>query len=103
MLDEDPELIRSRGAHGITLMAHAALSGNVELAQMLYDRGAREGMSHALGNAVMKGHVKLAKWLIEYGQPDMLWKNYEGKNLLAIAGQSGNQELVALLGEHGAR
>jgi ankyrin repeat protein len=102
MLDEDPELIRARGAHGISLMAHAALSNDVELAQMLCERGAREGMSHALGNAVMKGHVKMARWLIKNGQPDMFWKNYEGKSLLSIAGQSGSQEMVALLREHGA-
>src|SRR5512139_2089530 len=35
MLDEDPGLIAARGAHGIPLMPHAALSGNVELAKML--------------------------------------------------------------------
>ncbi len=51
MLDQDPGLINSRGAHGISLMAHAAWSNDVELAKMLFKRGATQGMSHALGNA----------------------------------------------------
>ena len=45
MLREDPSLIRARGAHGIPLMAHAALSGDIGLATMLADRGAQEGLS----------------------------------------------------------
>jgi hypothetical protein len=36
MLNEDPGLIDARGAHGISLMPHAALSGNLELAKMLF-------------------------------------------------------------------
>src|SRR5512133_1087450 len=70
MLDQDPSLINAKGAHGISLMAHAAWSNNVELAKMLFERGATLGMSHALGNAVMKGDVRMARWIIENGHPD---------------------------------
>ncbi len=101
MLDEDPDLIKARGAHGISLMAHAALSNNIPLAKLLYKRGASEGMSHALGNAVMKGYVKMAAWLIENGHPDLSWKNYDGKSLLTLAGERGNEAMLALLRKHG--
>lgn len=101
MLDADPSLINARGAHGIPLMPHAALSGNLELARMLFSRGATASMSHALGNAVMHGDARMARWIIEHGKPDLQWKNYEGKSLLTIARETGKQEMLALLREHG--
>ena len=103
MLAEDPRLINATGAHGIPLMPHAALSNNLELAKMLYERGARRSLSLALANAVTKGHLKMARWLIELDQPDFTWKNFEGKSLLMIAGETRNEEMLALLREHGAK
>ena len=102
MLAKDPGLINARGAHGISLMAHAAWSNNVGLARMLFERGATQGMSHALGNAVMKGNVRMARWIIENGHPDFNWHNYEGKSLLDIAAQTPDKEMITLLREHGA-
>jgi uncharacterized protein len=102
MLNQDPDLINARGAHGISLMAHAAWSNNVELAGMLFQRGATQGTSLALGNAVMKGNVQMARWLIQNGNPDFGWKNYEGKGLLTIAKETPNKDMINLLSEHGA-
>jgi uncharacterized protein len=102
MLAKDPSLINARGAHGISLMAHAAWSNNVGLARMLFERGATQGMSHALGNAVMKGDVRMARWIIENGHPDFAWRNYEGKSLLDIASEAPNKDMITLLREHGA-
>ena len=102
MLDKDPQLINARGAHGISVMAHAAWSNNVELAKVLFKRGATQGMSLALGNAVMKGNVRMASWIIHNGKPDFGWKNYEGKSLLTIASETPNTDMINLLREHGA-
>ncbi len=102
MLAREPGLINARGAHGISLMAHAAWSNNVALASMLFERGATQGMSHALGNAVMKGNLRMARWIIENGRPDFSWHNYEGKSLLDIAAQTPDKEMITLLREHGA-
>jgi ankyrin repeat protein len=101
MLDENPDLIQAHGAHGISLMAHAALGNNVELAKMLFARGATAGMSLALGNAVMHGDARMARWIIENGNPDLNWKNYEGKGLSAIAKDTGKRDMLALLAQHG--
>ncbi len=101
MLDKDPGLIHARGAHGISLMAHAAWSNNVELARMLFERGATSGTSLALGNAVIKGNVQMARWLIENGHPDFAWKNYEGKSLMTLARQTPNKDMINLLHDHG--
>jgi ankyrin repeat protein len=102
MLEKDADQIKARGAHGISLMAHAALSNNIPLVKLLFKRGASEGMAHALGNAVMKGYVKMAAWLIENGHPDMKWKNYDGKSLLTLARERGDEAMLTLLREHGA-
>ena len=102
LLSKDPGLINARGAHGISLMAHVAWSNNVALASLLFKRGATQGMSHALGNAVMKGNVRMARWIIENGHPDFTWRNYEGKSLLDIAGQAPDKEMIKLLRDHGA-
>ncbi len=101
MLDEDPSLINARGAHGIPLMPHAALSSNLELAKMLFKRGATGSMSHALGNAVMHGDARMARWILENGKPDLTWKSFEGKDLLTIARQTGKKDMLGLLHEHG--
>jgi uncharacterized protein len=102
LLAGDPALIHAVGAHGIPLMAHAALSGDAGLAQMLAQRGASEGMSFALSNAVSRGHRDLARWLLENGSPDLGWQNYQGKTALAIALERGDEATAALMREHGA-
>jgi ankyrin repeat protein len=102
LLAEDPGLISARGAHGIPLIAHAALSGNTALAQLLYERGAHEGVSFALSNAVSKGHFEMTRWLLDHSAPDLNWTNYEGKTPLLIATEAGNQAIIALLQEYGA-
>jgi ankyrin repeat protein len=100
MLKADPSLINATGAHGIPLMPHAAMSGNVDLAKMLYERGATSSLSHALGNAVMHGDARMARWLIESTKPDLTWKSYEGKGLLTIAKETGKKEMLDLLAEY---
>jgi ankyrin repeat protein len=100
MLKEDPSRINATGAHGIPLMPHAAMSGNVDLAKMLYEGGATSSTSHALGNAVMHGDARMARWLIESTKPDITWKSYEGKSLLTIARETGKKEMLDLLAEY---
>jgi ankyrin repeat protein len=102
MLEKDPDLINAKGAHGISLMAHAAWSNNLELVKMLFERGATVGMGHALGNAVMKGDVRMARWIIQNGNPDFTWRNYEGKTLLNLADEAPNDDMIHLLRDHGA-
>jgi uncharacterized protein len=102
MLAGNPSLIAAKGAHGIPLLAHAALSGEAGLVQMLYERGATAGASAALGNAVSKGHTELVRWLLRQASPNLEWKNFQGKTLLALAEEGGVQEIARLLREHGA-
>jgi ankyrin repeat protein len=103
MLADDPELVRMNGAHAIPLLPHAAWSGDLELVKIVYERGARDGVSYALHNAVMKNHLELARWLLGTGAADPGWKNFEGKTVLAVAVERGRQEIAALLKAQGAQ
>jgi ankyrin repeat protein len=101
MLRDDPGRINARGAHGIPLIAHAALGGDVALVRLLSGRGAQEGMSMALSNAVSKGHIEMAHWLLESGNPDLNWKNYQDKTALELAVEGKRDDIAALLRAHG--
>lgn len=102
LLAEDPERIHEAGAHGLPLLAHAALSGDVALCVRLYERGARAGVSMALGNAAAGGHAALVRWLLDSARPDLTWKNWQGKTALTVAEEAGHTEIAALLAERGA-
>jgi len=101
-LREEPDKIHTNGAHGIPLLTHAALSGDVDLVQMLYERGATSGASAALALAVGKGHVGMTRWLLENSSPDLTWKNFQGKTALQLANDNGSHDISKLLLDHGA-
>jgi ankyrin repeat protein len=99
---DDPHQIDATGAHGIPLLTHAALSGNVALVQWLMEHGACTGISAALHNAVSQGHAQLTDWLLQHGDPDLGWTNFQGKTALTIATERGWEPLAQLLRAHGA-
>ncbi len=101
-LEKDPKLIHARGAHGIPLLAHAAMNGDVALVRILVESGASEGLAFALHNAVLFHHDDLVRWLLENTQPDLSWKNWQGKTALTVALEGGFESMAALLKEHGA-
>jgi ankyrin repeat protein len=102
MLSATPGLINTHGAHGIPLLAYAAMSGNLELVQSLYARGAGEGVSFALHNAVNWEDESIVRWLLENTSPDLTWKNWQEKTALMVALENGNTALAELLRQHGA-
>jgi ankyrin repeat protein len=92
----------ARGAHGISVMFHAALSGETSIAQLLKERGSVEGYSHALFGAIMKKHAGMVEWLLNNGASPTEAKDYEGKTALQRAIASDQTTIADLLRQHGA-
>lgn len=100
-LELDPATANARGAHGISLMFHAALSGNIEVTAMLKNAGCVEGYSFALHAALMKDHEAMALWLLNNGATDVNVKNYQDKTPLVVAIEKGFTQIEAILRERG--
>ncbi|QQG49509.1 MAG: ankyrin repeat domain-containing protein [archaeon] len=97
MLSRDPSMSEAVGAHGIPLLPHAALSGDVELCRMVWDKGATKGATLALHNAVSRGRAEATAWLLENASPSLEAKNYEGKTALVLAEERKMEDIAALI------
>jgi hypothetical protein len=100
MVAVEPGQIRALGAHGIPLIPHAVFSGDVALVQRLFARGAAEGMSLALSNAVGRGDLDMTRWIVTHGRPDAAWKNFQGKTALDVARERGFTDIAQILREY---
>ena len=99
ILSEDPARAKAPGVHGISLRDHAALSGTVEIAEMLADHGS-EGAGHALHAAVGPGHAEMVEWLLARGaNPNV--PDWRGKTPLDAALAQGHTEIAEMLRAHG--
>lgn len=102
LLAAHPDGASAVGAHGIPLLAHAALSGDAELVADLWARGARAGASMALHHAARLGHAGLVRWLLDHADPDLGWRDFQGKTALESAMGRGDDAMATLLRAHGA-
>jgi ankyrin repeat protein len=101
-LAADPSLANHRPVHGITMMFHAALSGDTELAEMLAKHGCHGDYNHALHAAVSKGHREMTEWLLANGVSDVNTLNFQQQTSLKQAVERGYIEIAGLLQAHGA-
>lgn len=96
LLADDPARIHETGAHGIPLLAHVVWSGDPDLVASLHGQGAVAGASIAVCHAVMAGHVEVARWLLAHAQPDLSWRNFQGKTALDLARERDNRPMLDL-------
>jgi ankyrin repeat protein len=101
-LAQNPELANARGAHGITLMYHAAQSGSISVVEALKAAGCTEGYSHALHAAINHKHPAMANWLLDNGAADVNARDFQNKTPLQHALEAGQQEIAELLSARGA-
>jgi uncharacterized protein len=101
-LDKDPSLANAKGAHGISLMFHAAMGGNLEVLKLLKERGCTEGYSDAVHGAISYGFTDIVAWLLDNGATDVNVPNWENKTPLQRAETSNQTAVVELLKAHGA-
>jgi uncharacterized protein len=102
-LEDDPSLANARGAHGISVMFHAAMCGDVQIPQSLRDHGCKEGFSHAIHGAINFKDKEMVAWLLANGATAMNTLDYQNKTLLTRAIETDQAEIVELLRRYGAR
>lgn len=103
ILADDPTQIKAVGGHGIPLLNHAAISGVVEIVELIRDDGGEmRGASLAMLGAVGKGHIDMVRWLLENGADDLTITNFQDLNALDIAIRMEHDDIATLLREHGA-
>lgn len=100
-LKSDPSLATALGAHGITVLFHAAMSGKTEIVDMLVANGGGEGANHAVHGAVAYDHTEMVKWLLDHGVSDINSPNHEGKTPLKVANEHGFAEVAEVLKANG--
>ncbi len=102
-LEKDHSLANARGAHGIPILFHAAMSGQIEVAELLLKYGGGEGINSALHGAVNFGHTPMVEWLLAHGVTNHDAPNYEQKTPLRVATELGHSEIADLLRARGAK
>lgn len=102
-LEQDSARANARGAHNITVMFHAAMSGDLSLVELLKAYGCHEGFSHAMHAAINFGHKDIVAWLLSNGAQDVNVLDYQGKTPLRHALDANEPEIAALLRDRGAK
>ena len=99
-LRDNPELATANGVHGISILYHAALSGKVEVAEMLVAHGGGTNPSTAISAAVQ---TATGKWPIGCWPtaPTPTPPTSEGKTPLDIALERGDDGIAEVLRAHG--
>jgi ankyrin repeat protein len=97
----DPALANANGVHGISLLAHVAMSGRLEMVGLLESYGNHQDPSHALHGALAFGHMDIARWLLQQGADPQV-RNWQGKSPLGVAEEQGDEAMILLLREYGA-
>jgi ankyrin repeat protein len=103
-LKEDPNLVNTRGAHGIPLLYFPVIHAKTEVAEYLLQHGADPNAAspdgiNPLHGAVMFSQPKMAQWLLDHGvDPN---PKYDGKTPLAMALEKKQTELIEILRSHG--
>jgi ankyrin repeat protein len=101
-LHEDPSRVNARGVHGISLYYHAALSGNLDVLELIDQAGGHVGRDEALHAATRFGHTPVVAWLLSHGVTNLTIGNFEQKTPIQVALDNGYADIVTLLRQHGA-
>ena len=104
MLPGAPQGANAAGAHGIPLLYHAIITGQVEIAETLLAHGADinggAGGSPALHGAVMFGRADMAEWLLRRGADPNI-PNHANQTPLSAAIEMKRDAAAAVLRAHG--
>jgi ankyrin repeat protein len=105
LLKAVPETATTQGPHGYTLLYHAAISGDTEMAAAigkLLATGAKD-YNQALTSAAGHGQLDMIRWLLSNGVTDVNAKDGLGNTALTNALKKNFTEIADELQKQGAR
>lgn len=104
MVKLDPKMALQVGPHGYRVLYHAAISGEVAMAESVLApiEKKKPHLSQALFAAVRGGHFEMTEWLLAKGAASVNKANAIGETPLRTATRRGDAEMVELLRKHGA-
>lgn len=103
LIAANPSVATAKGPHGYTLLYHAAIGGDVAIAELIKPHLAPHPAAYtqALSAAVRDGHLEMTRWLFENGQVDPNLPDALGKRPLATATAKGFREVAEELRKRG--
>lgn len=104
MIQAEPAFFNTRGPHFLTLLYHAALSGRVDLTEMIAahlgdDRG--QHFNQALRGAAQFGTAEMVEWLLTNGVTNVNELNFWNETPLDISLKRGDEAIAELLKKKG--
>lgn len=105
LLAVNPSIATCKGPHGYTMLYHAAISGDLIIADALKSLLPSDAKDYnqALSAAARDGHLSMTKWLFENGATNPNSLDGLGKTPLTVALEKGHQDVAEELRRHGGR
>lgn len=105
LLEANPRVAVVKGPHNLSLLYHAAIGGDVAIAQAIKPHLPPNAadFNQALGAAARDGRLEMTQWLLENGVTDVNAPDGFRKTPLRIAQEKGFSDVAAVLKAHGAR
>lgn len=105
MVNIDPAIINVPGPHSLSLLYHAAIGGNIEIAELLkpHVTDLTGQCNRALQVAAREGHLPMTKWLILNGVNNPNLPDFSGNTPLQIAEKRGYKAVAEYLKEYGGK
>jgi ankyrin repeat protein len=105
LLEANPSVATTKVPHGFTLLYHAAISGEVSIAEALKPHlpAKANDYNQALSAAARDGQLAITTWLLKNGVTDPNVPDAFKKTPLAIALEKGFSEVAEELRRNGGR
>lgn len=99
LLRLSPNAANCRGAHGFSLLYHAAYSGKLAIAEAIspHMKTRARDCNQALQVASMVGHTEFVAWLLKNGVDNPNTKNFQAKTPLDLALERDRKDIADLL------
>jgi len=101
LLQQDPSRAHATGGHGVSLLYHACLSGNPDVAELVAKAGDAEDKDRAMHAAVLSGKSEMVNWLLSNGVQDINLPNDENKTPLTVALDHGYFDIADMIQSEG--